>query len=293
MIRGLAVLAGAAVLVVALVAGLSEAILPDGPPATVSASPSTTLVSATGPPSEWGRNIVVSGDREGTVTVDQGDLRLTIAEDDGKIYVSQMVYEGLNIFLDPPDCPLEPEAISLESGLVRLRMSCRDITDVQGNHTIHLEGWTTHDARLVLPLPSDDTGGSLEISGDIEDVVPVPPMAWYVSSTGSPRAAMVAMDEPDPAEMVRFGSPLSLWLDPSGRPVVQWISVPGEDFMPPFHADPDECTVTDDVVAVIDENTERVEIGVQCPSLTSDDFATTISVSGTILADRFTLPTDD
>lgn len=277
--KHLLVLTGAAALVLVAVVGIAGLILSDGEQTAPSAG-SDGPASGEEPPDAWETRIEVTGDRSGTIESDDTNL-LRVADDpESGLYLDQMVFDGLNIFLDPGDCPLRLDEIDLSrfEGLARLTISCEGVNDVQGNNTIALEGIYVTSAAQVLPPPSDDTGGTLQLSGDVEAEMMVRPLAWYVQGDDS----LIYEDLGD-----NFAPSLELT---AAAGVVSVAGVFDQVNLIFFTAQPGDCSVETQPVEQLADR-ERVQLTIDCPRLESETFEPgqqpeIVSVRGAVLIDR-------
>lgn len=288
--KGLLVLVLAAVVVTLGILALTTLLLPDQ---EVEGHPANGATEPSDPPVAPGRHLEISGDRTGMVTgLDSGELTLSLEGDlDDGFYIDTMIFDGLNFFLDPEACPLVHDSTSLASAQLRFTASCADITDVHGNNTIDIEGWTTMDAFSVLPPGGPRTGGPLEVTGDIESEIETGPAVWYVSSGGDPRAALLMVgDDSGEGEVLEFQPVVGFQLDETGQPSLRFVEI---GFGNLFSPEPGHCVIETENIERVDEAIERVELTIDCPSLTSQDFTQAIAVRGTIVVDRVTLDTDD
>ena len=278
-------LAAAAAAVLIGVIALGAVVLPD---ATADSQPSQSLEPATETTGTrlWQTRVEVTGDRSGTF---EGSY--TVGGDpEAGLYLDQMVFDGLNIFLDPDECPLTREALSLTRRTVLLAVDCDGITDVQGNHTLALEGVVAHPAFEVLPPPSSDTGGTLEVTGTREGEIVIDPIAWYVSAGAGPAAATILQDGNDDGF---FGPPIGIGIDRQGQPRLDYVAVSTDFGSLNLNPDADDCTTDSEVLERISDTTERVALDIECDSLSSPDFSDTVSLEGRILLDRITVDSQD
>lgn len=278
-------LAAAAAAVLIAVIALGAVVLPD-PTADSPPSQSVELATETTGTRLWQTRVDVTGDRSGTF---EGSYTVGGDPESG-LYLDQMVFDGLNIFLDPDECPLTWEALSLTRRTVLLAVDCAGITDVQGNHTLAFEGLVAHPAYEVLPQPSSETGGTLGVTGTREGEIVVDPIAWYVSAGAGPEAATILQDG---GEDGFFGPPIGLGVDRQGQPRLDYLAVSTDSGTLNFNPDADDCTIVSAVLERISDTTERVALDVECESLSMPDFSETVSVSGRILLDRITVDSED
>lgn len=236
----------------------------------------------------WSSPIQVSGDRTGTVN--RGESWNVGGDVESGFYLEQMVFDGLNIFPGPQDCPLEVEEISLSRGAALLRVDCT-VTDITGNSTIELDGFTGGSIQEVLPPPSSETGGTLHVSGAFESEARIEPTGWYVSASDP-------TDETILSRSAEFTSgDASLGLDADGNLELGYFFGYSGEFGYSFNPRPGDCAITTGEVETLAANVERIPVMIDCPSVTSDSYEdapdpVTVSVSGTILVDRITVDLD-
>ena len=129
-----------------------------------------------GVPTRLGGTLMVSGDREGTFTLDRQstDGRYGLIGDDGRIFfandplaVEQMNFDGLSFFPEPDECTITPGELNEAIGVAGADLECIDVADVRGNGVLTIAG------RIGLPadllgmrgdLPT--TGGTVDIGGE-------------------------------------------------------------------------------------------------------------------------------
>lgn len=327
--KGLLVLAGAALAIALGVLALAELILPDAvTPAAPEAAPespdpevvsSASISPAAWPPDAVGGVIEVTGDRPGSIEVDESrsvfssDTRLELAssessmlfgEDDGMLFVDQMTYDGLNFFLEPGDCGFSELDRTEDFGLVRLEITCTEISDVQGNNTVTMQGAV--DVPITIGVMGDEyaSGGTLSLSGDVDAALTVTDAFWYdypedMQCAGSGCAADTFQDSlfvstyrdssnPDDPELV-------VEFDIEERPPrlakLTYQPDPEEELTYRFTPQPDDCTVEETDVARIAPDTELLEIALDCSELTGEE-GETVSLSGALAVHRVAMFSD-
>lgn len=304
--RGLLVLAGAAMAVVLGVLAIAGLILPDAvTPAAPEAAPdspdpevvsSIPVTPAPWPPDNIGGAIEVTGDRPGLVEFDvsqsnfgndtrfelaSNDSSMLFGEYDGMLFVDQMTYDGLNFFLDPGDCGFTELGRTEDFGLVRLEISCPEVTDIQSDNTVTIEGLI--DVPLLVGAASEyGSGGTLALSGDVEADLEVPGAFWYDYPEESCTDCQLSnlpgelrVDSPDSED---FAWDLQMGgLDGNGL-FVQRLTYQHLE----FRARSEDCAVTETSVIKVGPDTELLQLAIDCPELISTDGESILSLSGTL-----------
>jgi hypothetical protein len=205
-VRPVLVLFGAALGVIAGMVLLAAVIFPGSPPEelavpTVPSTPSddpatpTTAPPADGPvidpTTHLGGTLTVSGDRPGTFTLVDTDNassgytlagsgdRITFAfEDDGTLFVDHVTYDGLDFYLDPGECEIEPGEVNTDLGISTVTVTCPEITDLRDTATVTVEGRVGVASTLTGRDDLPELGGSITVSGDVELVLEVEFGTW-------------------------------------------------------------------------------------------------------------------
>lgn len=134
-------------------------------------------------PDAIGGELVVSGDRQGTVTLDSatgaavgiGDLRpdvvlggeggrIQLARDTGEIV--RVDVQDLSFYPDDGQCTLTAGALNEESGLMSALLECADLVDIRGGGTVSVAGVIAAPASAIRgrgDLPQ--TGGNVDVDG--------------------------------------------------------------------------------------------------------------------------------
>lgn len=185
-IAALAVVGGMVLLAGLLFPDLApaEAATPTGVEVPGQESTSTTVDGGhpiIDPTTHLGGTLTVSGDRPGTFTphredstmsgytlVASGD-RITFARDEDRtLFVDHVTYDGLDFYLDPGDCEIEPGEVNTALGISTLNVACPEITDLRDTATVTVEGRVGVASTLTGREDLPEMGGSITVSGDVE-----------------------------------------------------------------------------------------------------------------------------
>lgn len=212
MIRGVGILVGSALVVLMAVLGLGRTILPDSPSAPMAADAATsTTVSAGGEfslrpdqsPTAAGGEIRISGDRDATIAFGRPepaafainrfptteDSRFALEMDgnalrfgrvDGRPEIEQANLLGLNLFLDPGDCEFAEVGSNDDVGLATVEIACMNVSDIQETNRISIEGFLYLPLYVAAPDDRYESGGTVELTGDLEAVMEFVPAVWNV-----------------------------------------------------------------------------------------------------------------
>jgi hypothetical protein len=177
--RSVTVLVMAFVGAIVVTLGLANVIVPGGAPDPQAAADGGDGV-ATPPPARQpiagiGGNLTVTGDVEGTLTLDREDTndRYALEGNDARIVfedvppvIVQLSWQGLEFFPEPSDCTITPGELDQQLGIGYADIRCEGLEDVRGGGTIAVEG--TLGVALTLVGESDlpETGGSLTVGDE-------------------------------------------------------------------------------------------------------------------------------
>lgn len=187
----IAILAGTVGGVAAATMGLSALLIPASATAVATATPVPSFELAVAPTAIGGR-LEVTGDRTGTMTLDEAagiggrhevregggvvilpasdavlsgpDGRVTFRRESGE--VARIEFDDLSIYLDPGDCTVTEGAINAEQELMAALIECPNVADVRGRGVVSIAG------VVALPIEAlrgrdglPETGGRLELVG--------------------------------------------------------------------------------------------------------------------------------
>jgi hypothetical protein len=196
--RSAGILAAATAAVVLATLALSVLIVPRPPGPTVATPTSGIEMDLGAAPTAIGGQLVVTGDRPGTLTIasersapgyepdssvagglafDRGEI--TLSGPQGEVVISprtgeitRIEYDGLSFYLDPGDCSATSGGRNAALGLLHVEVRCQQITDLREGAVIGLEG--------VISVPADalgdrgdlpPVGGSVQVGQDEVEIV--------------------------------------------------------------------------------------------------------------------------
>lgn len=180
--RSVTVLVIAFVGAVVVTIGLATVIVPGGAPDPQTAggdagaggggeTPASTLLPIEG----VGGHLSVTGDREGTLTVNResNDERYSLEGDAARIVfdgdppaIAQVSWEGLEFFPEPEDCSITPGELDDQLGVGYAEVECTGLVDIRDGGTISVSG--TLGVALTLVGESDlpEMGGSVAVGDE-------------------------------------------------------------------------------------------------------------------------------
>lgn len=182
-LRSLGVLSAAFAGVVAVTVGLAAAVAPGRAPAPAgvdgepTARPSVADLDTA--PSALGGTIVVTGDREASMTVDEeaADGQYGLVGDDARIFfggdpltVVQLNLDGLSFFPDPDACEITAGRLNPAIGVASAGIRCDEVADIRGNGVVSLRA-VLGVAGDMLGLRGDlpPSGGSVTVGDEVLD----------------------------------------------------------------------------------------------------------------------------
>ena len=179
--KGLLMLAAAAGAIVLGVLGLAALTIPDDP--TFSEGMANASPSADGSldfvPTAIGGELIISGAREGTLSLEDAVLGASfgLGNSQGKIFlepdplqVTQMSFDGLELFPDPDDCVFTTGEQNKERGLVAVRIECAELTDIRDNGVITVEGYLAVPVYLMAEFDVSEPGGVILVGTETWEI---------------------------------------------------------------------------------------------------------------------------
>lgn len=284
--KSLAVLTGAAALVVITVVGLARLTIPDEPTFAEGFGGVDDPEEEVGfVPTAVGARLEFTGAREATVTLDStvsgpsygiGDSTTRVFFDSDPLAIGQMSHDGLTFFPEPEACEFTPGEHDEDTGLVAVSISCLELVDIRGNGSVSIEGQLALPADLVIDLDLPDRGGTVAI-GD---------------------------------ETISFGSDLHLFVGPSldhGTSEMQLTAVsdsPLATLVFPYDLEtdrlrlgrvgfsggstnigPEECSHEMNELAVINPQAKIVEVTFSCPEIQLANVGQ-VTIEGTLVFEQ-------
>jgi hypothetical protein len=283
--RSLGVLGTAFAAVVVFTLGTAAAIVPTGvsPPRAGGATPDASAPAA-GPtaaarPTAVGGTLLVTGDREGSFVLDRETTqdRYGLVGPEGRILfdgpeaLARIQYDGLEFFLEPDDCTVEPGARHDPTGVAGAHVRCDDIEDVRDGGTISVEG-TVGVAADLFGLRGDlpETGGSLELG---DETLTFEGARFTVAPFAGAFIGQLVDERIDPPAAIAFG------YDPQTHAItVTEVQFAGDTVTPRG------CTVGEERIGLLNPHTRVVELSIRCDALDVPALGT-VRLDGTIVAD--------
>jgi hypothetical protein len=235
-----------------------------------------------GPITAIGGLLQVSGDREGAFLLDREvtDQGYALAGEDGRIFlggnpvgVERIGYDGLEFYLDPGDCELEPGERDDPTGVAGVTITCADIVDVRDGGTISLAG-TLGVSADILGLRGElpPSGGTIEI-GDQAIEFGFASFLMGISAGFQPSGGFLFSE--DDRTLLHFN------YDPQTHALVfETIEIDGVQ----TQLEPGSCSLTYTPLGRLNPRTTTQEMTIECPSVRMAS-GETVRVGGTIIGD--------
>lgn len=284
--RSLSVLGMAFVAVVTVTIGLAGAIVPSQggpPPAHDDATPDAAAPSATaGPPEQptaVGGTLTVTGDRAGQLVLDRETTqdRYGLVGPDGRILfdgpeaLARVQYDGLEFFLDPDDCSVEPGVRHDPTGVAGAHIRCDAIDDVRDNGTISVEG-TVGVAADLFGLRGDlpATGGSVQLG---DEMLTFERARFTLVPFAGAFAGQLVDEAFDPPAAIGFS------YDPQTHAIsVSEVQFAGDTVTP------SGCTVGEEPIGLLNPHVRVVELAIQCDAVEIPTLGT-VGLGGRVIAE--------
>ena len=286
--RSLSVLGIAFVGVVALTFGLAALIVPgaagsaQGPGAPTPDASGRVPVQPDGPITTVGGVLAVTGDREADFVLDREvtDQGYALAGDDGRVFfggdplgVERISYDGLEFYLDPGDCVLEPGERDDPTGVAGATLRCDAIEDIRDGGVVSVEG-TVGLSADVLGLRGDlpPSGGTVEI-GDQAIDFPFAVLTMGIPSGFQPAGGFLFNEEG--RVILHFD-----WDVQAHALAFESVEIDGV----PTEIDRGACALSHESIGRLNPRTTTAELTIECPAVTMAS-GETVRIGGTIVAD--------
>lgn len=305
-ITALAILAGTVGGVAVATMGLTALMIPASVTAVATPTPVPTFDLDTAP-TAIGGSLEVTGDRTGTMTLDeargvgsryearedggvsirpvqQAELRgpeghIRFDRDDGS--VTQIEFEELTFYLDPGECAVTLGAGHPDNGLMAALVECLDIADIRDKGVVSITG--------IVSLPGEvlrGRGGLPESGGVLE-------LASESVGSGEAEITSVNLDEadifldhgPDEDGRIRWGTftevgGMAVEYDPEAEQFYVTQVSAGDSYA----VTSEPCPVTTQDLGQISDSVRVVQMELDCAGWT-DAEGDPVTVSGTIVVD--------
>ena len=300
--RSIVILAVTFVSALAITMALVLLIVQDRGTSTATGPNATPLASITADtaPTQTGGSLAVSGDRDGTFTLDSDSYEVSIAPDfergfarveygrfglDGErgaiafstepLVIEQIDLDGLAFYPDPDACTITPGELNPAIGVASARLQCESLTDLRDAGTVSLDG--------AVALPADLLGmrGELPRSGG-----QVPIGSETLAFTDARLLVQeVFTEETQRQALFLFGdderSSLGFERDPETEAFYLTYVVVDEEL---FDIVDDACTVADDELGPLNPFTTVTELSIACDGLDLGSHGV-VSIDATLVVD--------
>lgn len=292
--RSLSVLGVAFVSVVALTFGLAALIVPGAagsaraPGAATPDASGRVPVTPGGPVTTVGGVLAVTGDREGSLVLDReaADQGYSLAGELGRVYfagdpleVERITYDGLEFYLDPGDCDLEPGERHDSSGVAGATIRCENIADIRDGGVVSLEGTVGVSADMLgLRGELPPSGGTIEIGDQ------APEFPFAVLNLGQPTGGFQLaggfLFSEDGRVILQFDYDVQ-----THALALETVEIDGV----PTEVDRGACSLSYEPIGRLNPRTNTAEMTIECPAV---DMASgeTVRIGGTIIADLVDSP---
>lgn len=284
-LKGIGVLAGAAVVVIGGVVGLAEIFVDDSPTFAEEVAAATDL-----PPTAVGAELEVTGDRPGTLSMqgpgpesggtsgdlsgDSGQIDLGQDAEEG-VFIDHLTWDGLDFFLDPGDCQIETGETNEGAGITRVDISCVDIRDVRDTATITVEGPANLPLGVVSVEGLPAQGGTLVMTGAFDQT-----FTFEGGQTWSPQPDGVATGQEFSLYLFSPTISLGFAFDADVLTLARVVYREIETDIPP-----DSCSVTHESLGRLDPMVTLVDISFYCDTLDLDEVGT-VTIDGSVVVQR-------
>jgi len=277
--KGLLMLAAAAGAIVLGVLGLAALTIPDHPTFSESLAGASASPSADGSldfvPTAIGGELIISGARAGTLSLEDAVLGASfgLGNSQGRIFfepnplqVTQMSFDGLELFPEPDDCVFTTGERNEERGLVAVRIECAELTDIRDNGTITLEGYLALPVYLMAEFDVPEPGGEILVGTETWEIdEPV----LYADHNGDSGLSLFAS-----VGFMQFG-----YADDE----LQALALAyGQEFVT---LSPDDCDVITGDPIVAGPGTEFIEMDFTCPGIDIPGLGT-VPIEGHVVFER-------
>ena len=269
---------------VAITLGMVMLIVQDRAAVTADATPTPfPTIAPDAAPTATGGSLVVSGDREGTFTLDRDSYAVAIDPDfergfarvefgrfgllggAGAVYfspdplvVEQIDFDGMAFYPEPEDCAITPGELNPTIGVASAHVTCADLTDIRDAGIVTVQGG--------IALPGDLLGlrGDLPPSGG-EMAVGSQTLAF---SDGRVLVQNALTEDTERQPLFLYGdddaSSIGFERDPDTAELfVTYLVVDEELFDIPDEA----CRVTTTELGMLNPITTVLELSIQCAEL--------------------------
>jgi hypothetical protein len=277
--KGLLMLAAAAGGIVLAILGLAALTIPDDPTFSESLAGASASPSADGShdfvPTAIGGELIMRGARAGTLSLEDAVLGASfgLGNSQGRIFfepdplqVTQMSFDGLELFPDPDDCVFTTGEQNEERGLVAVGIECAELVDIRDNGTITLEGYLALPVYFIAEFDMPEPGGVILVGTE----------TWEIDE------AVLYEDPRGDSGLSLFASAGWMQFGYADEELQAAALAYGQEFVV---FSPDDCTVTTGDPIVAGPGIEFIEMDFTCPRVDIPGSGT-IPIEGHVVFER-------
>lgn len=279
--RSLVVLGVAFAGTVAITIGLTMLIVQDRVPSTAESSPTPFPTIAVGTvPTQTGGTLVVSGDREGTFTLDRASYEVAVNPDfergfarveygrfgllgeSGAVYfehdplvVAQIDFEAMAFYPEPEACTITPGELNPAIGVASAHLTCADLTDIRDTGSVTIDGGIALPGDMLamrgdLPPP----GGQVDVGSQTLEFSDGRVLVQDVTIVGSGRQPLFLFGD-DETSSIGFER------DPESGDLYVTYLVVDEEL---FEFDDEACAVSASELGMLNPITTVLDLSIRC-----------------------------
>jgi hypothetical protein len=304
--RSLVVLAMTFAATVAITIGLTMLIVQDRGTSTAESSPTPfPTIAVGGVPTQTGGSLLVSGDHEGTFTLDRGSYevavnpgsergfarveygRFGLIGERGAVYfehdplvVVQIDFEEMAFYPDPDVCEITPGELNPEVGVASAHLRCGDLTDIRHRGMVAIDGGIALPGDM-LGMRGDlpPSGGHIDAGGQILEFSDGRVLVQDATIVGSGRQPLFLFGDDE-------RSSIGFERDPHTGDLYVTYLVVNEEL---FEFDDEACDVSPSEVGRLNPITTVVELSIRCDALDLGDHGV-VTIDASLIVDLIVQP---
>ena len=304
--RSLVVLAMTFAATVAITIGLTMLIVQDRGTSTAESSPTPfPTIAVGGVPTQAGGSLQVSGDREGTFTLDRASYEVAVNPDfergfarveygrfgllgeSGAVYfehdpleVAQIDFEEMAFYPDPDACEIMAGELNPEIGVASAHLRCAGLSDIRGEGTVTLDGGVALPGDM-LGMRGDlpPAGGRIDVGSQTLEFSDGRVLVQDATIVGSGRQPLFLFGDDE-------RSSIGFERDPHTGDLYVTYLVVDEEL---FEFDDDACEASPSEVGTLNPITTVLELSIRCDGLDLGDHGV-VTIDSSLIVDLIVQP---